>query len=459
MNVKVTDTKRDTALASQPIPKLILSFAVPAVIGMIAGAVYNIVDRIFVGQFVGSSGLAAITVSFPAMLLMLACAMMISVGGSSRVSILYGAGRRRAAEQALGTSFTLMAIAGLAIAAASFFVTEPLIRLSGGDGAVLALARPYLQIILLGAPLAIAGFGINALVRSCGSPRYAMATQVVGAAANVALDALFIIKFNMGVTGAALGTVIAQAISVVFGLCFFYSKRTPLHIRRAFLGKLRLDVIKRIFAVGSAPFFMELSFVGYMTLMNQFIFRYGGELGLSAMGIFFSLDSLLFLPAIAIGEATQPIIGYNYGAGKPTRVLHAVYCSVAMTVGFYCVSLFVAEIFAEPLMRLFTSDPALLKIGVPGMKIGYYGIPFMGVTIVANATLQGLGKGRASFILSFLRYVLCMFLPLFILPELYGLAGVWMTFPAGDVGGCVIATFFLVRTVKWLKSDDAFKAL
>ncbi len=200
---------------------------------------------------------------------------------------------------------------------------------------------------------------------------------------------------------------------------------------------------------------MELSFVCYMTLMNQLIIKYGGDAGLSAMGIFLSLDSLLFLPAMAIGEASQPIIGYNYGAGMPKRVIKAIYCALGMAVGFYVISFTLAEIFAGPMMRLFTNDEALLAIGVPGMRVGYIGLPFMGVTIVTNSALQGLGKGFASLALSFCRHVLCMFIPLIMLPRIFGLLGVWMSIPCGDVGGCVISLGFLVWTIRWLKSPAA----
>ena len=442
-------------MGNEPIPMLILSFALPAIIGMIAGAIYNIVDRIFVGQYVGSVGLAAITVSFPMMMMLMAFTLLICVGGASRVSILFGANRRRFAEQALTTTFVLLAIVGAASMAASFFAVDAMLILSGASGEVMEMARPYLHIILLGAPFALFGFGANFLVRASGSPRYAMCTQIVGAVSNVVLDAFFIITLDMGVAGAAYGTVLAQAISAIFGLSFFWRREAPLRIRAYFIGLPRWEVFKRICAVGSAPFFMELSFVCYMTLMNQFIIKYGGEAGLSAMGIFLSLDSLLFLPAMAIGEASQPIVGYNYGAGMPQRVIKAIYCALGMAVGFYIVSFLLAEIFAGPMMRLFTNEEALLAIGIPGMRVGYIGLPFMGVTIVTNAALQGLGKGFASLALSFCRHVLCMFVPLILLPRFFGLLGVWMSFPCGDVGGCVISSCFLIWMIRWLKSPAA----
>ena len=186
------------------------------------------------------------------------------------------------------------------------------------------------------------------------------------------------------------------------------------------------------------------------------------------MGIFLSLDSLIFLPAMAVGEATQPIVGYNYGAGKPERVVKAIRFALMIAVGFYVVSGALAEIFAPQLMGLFTDDAELLRIGVPGMRvgylgipfmgitiIGYLGIPFMGITIITNSALQGLGKGAASLALSFCRHVFCMFVPLLTLPRIFGLKGVWMSFPCGDIGGSIIAACFLIWIIRWLKSPQA----
>lgn len=453
---EIKDAQR-TRMGTEPVLRLLLSFAAPAVIGMIAGAIYNIVDRIFVGRAVGPVGLAAITVSFPSMLLMMAFTLLICVGGASRVAIMFGAKRIRQAEQALTSTFVLLAAVGAAAVVSSFFIVDMLLEVSGGSGEVLGTARPYLRIILMGAPFALFGFGANFLIRASGSPKYAMCTQIVGAAANVALDALFIIVFDMGVAGAAYGTVAAQAVSAAFGMAFFRRSDAPLRFRLYFIRIPQWKVVKRIFAVGSAPFFMELSFVLYMTIMNRLVLTYGGDAGLSAMGIFFSIDSLIFLPAIAIGEASQPIVGYNYGAGKPERVLKTIYCALSIAVGFYVISGGMAEIFARQLMSMFTDDEALLAMGVPGMRIGYLGIPFMGVTIITNSALQGLGKGMASLALSFCRHVLCMFIPLLTLPKLFGLKGIWMSFPCGDIGGCLISLCFLAWMVRWLKSPAALK--
>lgn len=447
--------KRQMLIDQEKIPKLLIHFAFPAMVGMIAGAIYNIVDRIFVGRYVGTDGLAAITLAFPAMLLMFSFSLLIGVGGSSRVAILRGAKKRRPAEQALGHTLMLLAAVGLAGMVLSVYGVDLLLRLSGASEEILPLARNYLRIILIGGPLALMGHGINSLVRACGSPRYAMGTQILGAFSNILLDALFIVKMGMGVEGAALGTVLAQGAATICGIMFFYSKSSPLRIRLLFLVRLKMKVIKKIIAVGSSPFITELSFVFYMTLMNNMVRKYGGDIGLSAMGVFLSLDSILFLPALAIGEAVQPVIGYNYGAGKPDRVIGAIKYAIKMVTCFYILSFVTAEILAERMILLFNDDPELLAIGVPGMRIAYIGIIFMGVTIITNSALLGLGKAREAITLSVFRHAVFLFLPLLILPRFYGLWGIWMSFPVGDISGCLVAALFLYRLFNWLKSDSA----
>ncbi|MCF0248092.1 MAG: MATE family efflux transporter, partial [Synergistes sp.] len=263
--------------------------------------------------------------------------------------------------------------------------------------------------------------------------------------------------FGMGIEGAAYGTVAAQALSAAFGLAFFWRKDTPLKIRREFIGLPKFDVLKRIISVGSTGFFVEISFVVYMTIMSRLVTKYGGDVGLSVLGIFFSLDSLLFLPAIAVGEAAQPIIGYNYGAGSPQRVEKVIHYALLMAVGFYIVTFGIAEIFTEPLIRLFTNDPKLIETGVSGLRIGYLALPFFGVAIVTGASLQGLGKGLPSLILSFVRNVAGLFIPITFMPRIFGYNGVWLSFPCSDLISGFTSIGFLVWVLRWLKTPEALK--
>lgn len=439
----------------EKITNLLIRFALPSMFGMIAGAIYNIVDRIFVGHYVGAAGLAAITTAFPTMVLMFAFSFLIGVGGSSRIAILYGAKKRRPAEQVLSHSIMLLTVIGFTTAILGLYFIDDLLRLSGASENLLPIARDYMSIILIGGPLALTSYALNSLIRACGNPRYAMTTQIFGALLNIILDAIFIVYFRMGVAGAALGTVLAQGAATIFGLTYFFLKTTPLRIRLHFILKPKLKIIKKIITVGSAPFIMELSFVVLITIMNHMVLRHGGEIGLSAVGIFFSIDSLLFLPALAIGEAAQPIIGYNYGAGLPKRAIETIKKSLILVTLFYFSSFALAEIFAKQMMMLFTTDLELLALGVPGMRIGYSGLIFFGLPVITNAALQGLGKAKESLMLSVLRQGFFMYPLLLILPHFFGFWGIWMTFPVGDFLGAIASFFFLRHVIRWLKTPEA----
>ena len=455
MDIKLNaNLKMDT----EKMPRLLLSFALPATVGMLANAVYNIVDRIFVGRCSGPDGIAAITLGFPTMIVMFAFSLLFAIGGSSRVSILRGAKKRRAAEQALVHTVALLAFAGLTCSLAGLCCVKRLLLLSGASDKLLPMGSSYLSIILMGGPLALMGYGVSSLVRSCGNPRYAMFTQVAGAVANIFLDAFFIMKLGLGVRGAALGTVIAEGLGTLMGLAYFFTEGAPLHIRPVYLLRPNLKVIRRICAVGFGQFVVEISFCLLMFIINNMTYRYGGSIGLSAIGIFSSIDTLLFMPSMAVGEAAQPIVGYNYGAGKPLRVVEAIKIAIKLTTSLYLVSFLAAEIFAPQLIRLFSSDPRLLAVGVPGMRITYVGVAFVGLPIVTISALQGLGRAKEAMLLSVTRQVVFMFAPALILPHFLGIWGVWASYPTGDICGSVMAIFFLRRLFKWLRSPEALKA-
>lgn len=447
--------EHDIMMREEKITKLLVKFALPSMAGMIAGAIYNIVDRIFVGQMVGTVGLAAITTASPAMILMFAASLLFGIGGSSRVAILRGAKKQRMAEQALSQSVLMLAFTGIFAVFLGATCTDTLLRLSGTSETVLPVARTYMKIILFGAPFALISVAFNSLIRACGAPKYAMWTQIIGAATNVVLDAFFIGWMNMGVAGAALGTVIAQSISTMVGLAYFFSGKATVKLRLHFMLRPKLSVLKKIVSVGIAPFLVEFAFVFYITLMNRLIHKYGGDIGLSAVGIFFSIDSLLFLPAFAIGDAAQPLIGYNYGARLIERVIEIIKKALVLVCSVYFVAFCTAELFAEHLVMIFSSDPALMELAVPGLRISYIGLVFFGLPVVTTSTLQGLGLGKQSVMLSAFRQGLFLFPPILILPHFFGMWGIWGAFPVGDVMGAVIAGIFLLRTIKWLRRPPA----
>jgi len=439
-------------MENESIPRLLARFAAPALVGMLAHALYNIVDRIFVGQVVGARGIGALVLSFPCMLLFFSVSFLIGVGAASRISILLGEKRLRRAEQTLGNAFMMALVASVLLWVAGRFFFRSILFLSGASETLYPMAASYLSIILYGTPFSVISFSLSCQIRACGSPMYAMGSQLVGAFANIILDALFVLGFGMGVSGAAIATVMSQFLSMVWALSYFRRPDAALRLRLPFILRPDLGTLKRIFAVGTPSCLVNLNFVMVHGMITNMSSHYGGDLAVSATGIFMSLDSLLFMPAIAISEACQPIIGYNYGAGKIGRVISTVKMGVIACTAFYLLSFTLVMTNAELMAMMFeSSDKDLIHLAATGLRIGNLGIPLMGVSLICTSFMQGLGRGREGLYLAFVRIGLFLWTPLLILPRYFGVYGAWGSFPISDICGSVVAGLFMVHTVKKLR--------
>ena len=431
--------------------KLLFKFAIPAVTGMLAGSMYNIVDRIFIGHAVGPLALGSIAIAFPSMLLIIALTMMIGIGGGSYISILWGAKKLVQAQQTLANAVFLLILSGIFFTVFSFFGLDAILSLSSPSPVLIDGAKVFLKIIMMFAPVGILSFGLNFFIKASGSPSYAMFTQILGAVCNVILSAIFVMVFKWGIAGAAYATVLAQTISAAWALLYFLKPSCPIKIIPIYLLRPDIKVILKILSLGLPSCFIELSIVCFMTLANKIIQQNGGELGVSVMGIFLSLDSLLFLPAIAIGDASQTIIGYNYGAKRYNRILSTIKVTLFWTTVFYSLVFLIAQLFAPNLIGMFSNDPKLIEMGSNGMRIGYLTSFIMGIPIVTSCALLGMAKTVDNFILSILRNLVILIVPLFILPPIFGLNGVWMVFPVADLLGTLLASIFLYKMIKDLK--------
>jgi putative MATE family efflux protein len=441
-------------MGSERIARLLVRFAGPALVGMLASALYNIVDRIFVGHAVGARGIAAIAVSFPCMLFFISVGFLVAAGAASRVSILMGEKRVRKAEQTLGNALSLALALGLLLCLMGGLLFERILRLSGASDTVYPMASGYLSIILYGVVPSIASFTLSSLIRACGSPAYAMGSQIVGAAANIILDAWFILHLEMGVEGAALATVISQWLSAIWAISYFKLRRAALRLRPKFMLFMDWRTLSRIFVVGIPSCLVNMNFVLVHGVITYTSNRYGGDLAVSATGIFVSLDSLLFMPAVAIADACQPIVGYNYGARKIERVVSAAKAGIMITSAFYILSFTVIMSNAEFLVRMFNStDGELIRTTARAMRLGNIAIPLMGVSIVTSSFLQGLGNGRESMILATIKFGIFLWIPLLILPRFFGVYGAWGSFPISDSCGAVASLFFMARAIKKIRAE------
>lgn len=439
----MTQTSTLTSMSQGSIARLLFRFSVPATLGLVANAFYNIVDRLFIGRFAGADGLGAVGLTFPLTVFVIAVGSLVGVGAASQMSRLLGEGRRRDAETVLGNAAAVTALFAALFTAAGLFWLDGLVKAFGASSRLAPQTHIYTEILFWGMPFNLLGFSLNYLIRAEGHPRYAMWTLCVGAGMNVFLDWLFIARMGMGIAGAALGTSLAQIASFVWVALFYLRGAGSLRIGAASL-KPNGDIVREMLLVGASPFLMELFYTVSMMLFNNIVNDLGGDLAISAVGIFFCLDNLIYLPVFGVGEGLQPIVGYNYGAQRSDRVKRTILCALAVSSVYFAISFIGAESLARAMVTLFAADDeALIRLTVRAMRIGYLGMPFAAAGIVASNAFLAVGRSGVSLFLNFCRQGF-LFLPaLLVLPQLMGLDGAWSCFIVVDAGGGLIGAILL----------------
>lgn len=441
----MTQTSAASSMSQGSVARLLFRFSLPATLGMVANALYNIVDRLFIGRFTGADGLAAVGLTFPLTVFVIAAGSLVGVGAASQISRLLGEGRGRSAQKALGNALAVMTVCSTLFTAVALLRLDGLVRALGATPQLFEQTRLYTEILLWGLPFNLLGFAMNCMIRAEGSPRTAMWSMFIGSAANVFLDWLFIVRLRMGVAGAALGTTLSQVAAFLW-CALFYLRRQG--ILRVTADSLRPDraVLTEMLLVGLSPFLMELFYTFSMMLFNNIAGAHGGDLALSAIGIFFCLDNLIYLPVFGIGEGLQPIVGYNFGAHQSNRVWRAIQCAMVMSTAYFAVSFVCAEVFTRGMAALFAGDnEPLIALTARAMRIGYIGMPFAAAGIVASSAFLAIGRSGLSLFLNFCRQGL-LFLPaLLILPYLMGLDGAWSCFIVVDAGGGLVGALLLRR--------------
>lgn len=446
---------RTEELGRAPIGGLLLRFSLPAIVGMLVNAIYNVVDRLFIARGVGPLGLAGATVAFPVMLVLMAFGMLIGMGGSSLVSIRLGERRERDAERILGNAAGLMVIISLVIAGLGLAFLEPILRLFGASDTILPYAKSYTSIILAGSVFQGIGFGLNNFIRGEGNPKTAMVTMLIGAVLNIILDALFIFGFGWGVAGAALATVIAQAVSAAWVLAYYLSGKSHLKLRASDLTP-RPEVFMPMLAIGAAPFAMQLASSVVNGLLNNQLQRYGGDDAVSAMGIIFSIITFIVMPIFGLNQGNQPIVGYNYGAKNFGRVRKAMFLAIGAASATVLSGFLAAQLAAPALTRIFAGGaPELVALASRALRIYTLGLPLIGFQIVSAGYFPASGKPREAMFLSLTRQVILLIPLLVILPLRFGLDGVWMSPPISDCLSAILTGIFFFRELRSLGDKKA----
>ena len=430
-------------LGTSSIPSLIVKFSLPSVFGMLVSALYNVVDRIFIGQGVGPLGIAGATIAFPLMMVQIAFATLIGMGATSLISINLGRQDRATAEHVLGNGFALIIVVALSVSGLGLIFLDPLLRIFGASETVLPFARDYTGIILAGTIFQVLALGVNNFIRGEGNPKTAMISMFIGAVLNALLCPLFIFVLHMGMRGAAIATVLSQAVSAVWVLYYYLSGRSVLKLKASMMLP-RKAIVLPILAIGSAPFAVNLAASLVNGIMNNQLQRYGGEMAVSSMGVVFALVSLFIMIAFGINGGVQPIIGYNYGAKQPQRVRQAALFAIGAVTVLFTVGFGIVQLFPRPLVLLFAgTSTELADMSAFALQRVLLCMPLIGFQIVSSGYFMAVGKPKQSMVLSLSRQVLFLIPLLYILPALGGLGGLWFAPAAADLlAACVTAVFF-----------------
>jgi putative MATE family efflux protein len=441
--------KKTKELAELSVPRLMLKFFVPAFIGVFINALYNIVDRVFIGQGVGSMALSGVSATFPVMLIVMGFGMLIGIGAGVLVSINLGKHNMHKAEKVLGSSFLLMLLVSVLITIIGMSIKGPMLRLFGATAETSKYANDYLNIILAGTVFQVVGFSLNNIIRAEGNAHIAMFSMIISAGTNMILNPIFIFGLGWGVKGSALATVISMILLTVWVLAHFRGINSVVKLK---LENIRFDhkILFEILAIGMAPFVMQIANSFVQGLINTKLIAFGGDLAVGAMGIVNSVATMIVMAIVAINMASQPIISFNYGAGSFGRVKDTLRISIISASVIAVLSFLLVEAFPESIVKLFnSSDKGLMSFGREGLQMALMALPLVGFQVVAGNFFQSMGKARIAVLLTLLRQVIILIPLLFILPNFLGLHGIWLAMPISDTCSAIIVVFFLVN--QWKK--------
>lgn len=434
-------------LETTSIPKLLFKFSLPAIIGLLVNALYNIIDGIFVGRGVGKEALAAVTLTLPIITIFMAFIMLIGMGATSLISLKLGQKKEKEAEEVVGNAFIMFLILGIGLTVIGLIFLEPILIFSGASENILPFAKDYLRIVLIGSTFLALGVGMNSFIRAEGNPKMAMMTMLAGTLTNIVLNYLFIFPLNMGIKGAALATILGYCVSSSWVLLYFFTGKSKVKVKKENL-RLRFTMVKSIAIIGFPTFILQMGGSVQQLALNKSLATYGGDLHLAVSGIIMSVITLLTMPALGINQGAQPIIGYNYGAKKYDRVKNVLKLSLLAATVLMGVSFLGSKIWPEQLISLFNDDPELIALGVKAMRIFFFFIPLIGVHIVSSGYFQAIGKPIQATILGITRQVF-LFVPIIlILPIFTGIEGVWWSAPLADVGAFIVTGIWLLFEIK-----------
>lgn len=447
------DNKKATLeLGTKPVGRLLLQYATPAIIAMTASSLYNTVDSIFIGQGVGPLAISALALTFPLMNLSGAFGAAIGVGASTFMSVKLGQKDYDTAINILGNTLTLNFVISIIFGAAALLFLDPILFLFGASENTITYAREYMVIILIGNPITHQYLGLNNMLRAASKPRQAMYATVFTVLFNTLLDPIFIYGLDMGIRGAAIATVLAQAVALVWELYLFSDSGKLLHFKRGTYS-LRSNIVSNIIAIGISPFAMNVCACVVVVFINTGLARYGGDLAVGAYGIANRIAFIFIMVVIGINQGMQPIAGYNYGALLFDRLMLVVKYAMVAATTITTTAFLVGELFPYQCARLFTSDAELTRLSVKAIRIMLVTFPIVGFQMVVTNFFQSIGKVKVSIFMALSRQLIFLLPLLIVLPVFFDIDGVWWSLPTADTISSVTAAVMMSIYMKKFKKQ------
>ena len=444
--ILTSDRNNLRELSETPVGRLLWRYSLPAVVGMLVMSLYNIIDRVFIGQWVGPEAIAGLAITFPVMNLSAALGVLIGAGGSARISILLGAKDYEGAQKVLGNSLVLLSIIICCYLTAFAIFIDDILLAFGASEVTLPYARDFMLYILPGMLMTNFAFTFNNFMRASGYPVRAMVTMFIGAGNNVILAPIFIYYLELGIKGAAIATDISMAVSAIFVMSHFFSPKSTLHFTsESAIYRLKSKIFMPVISVGAAPSVVNAAACFINVIINKTLYAHGGDTAVAAAGIFTTYTSLMTMVVVGICQGMQPIIGYNYGAGMIHRLRRTYWLAVGVSTLIVTVGQLIGLSFPQLIGRAFTTDAGLISETSRCLRLSLMAFTVVGFQIVSTTLFQSIGKASASIFLSLTRQVLFLIPLLLLLPPKMGLDGVWLAFPASDI----IATAVTTVMVSW----------
>ena len=438
------------------ISKNIMSLALPMTAAQLINVLYSIVDRIYLGLLPGHLALTGLGITMPVISIIMGFANLCGTGGAPLSSMARGRGDREEAERVMANSFTLLIIFGIAATALFLLIKRPMLYLFGASNDTYPYADQYMTIYILGNLFVMIGLGMNPFINAQGFGKIGMLTVGLGAIVNIVLDPLFIFVFHMGVRGAALATIIAQGCSAVWVLRFLTGRKAILKLRWEYM-KLSAARVRKIVALGLSGFFMNLTNSLVQVVCNATLQKYGGDTYVGIMTVINSLREVFFMPIQGLSNGSQPVISYNYGAGKYKRVCEAIRFSVAVTVGIAAFFWALAMLIPGPLIKIFNRVPIVVSEGIPALRIYFCMFIPMSLQMAGQGVFVGLGRSKSAVFFSLLRKAIVNAPLTVILPIWLGTTGVFVAESISQVIGgfaCIITMYFTVYRRYRLMPDE-----